>query len=408
MVGDVRRFWVAIGVSAGGSSLSAIAIPMVALLQLRASGFEMGLLTSIDQWAWLVLGLVAGMWVDRLPKLRVLIAVDLLRAVLFAVIVVFLVTGAASMVLLLVVGFAVGLCDVFEVVAHGTVGPLLVGKAELVRVNSRVNSIDAVSRLSGGSVAGAVVAGLGAPVALVADCVSFLVSAFLIRGMSPLQEQLQRNEHVFAGVVREVRQGLVLVLGQRLYRVLLLSSSVYNACAAAQYVLIVLLLKYLHTAQWLYGVLMSAGGVGALLGSAVVPRLVGRWGQLRVWRVFLVVGPVIGLLVPCAFPGIGLVFLVVGSVGLSASVMVTSIISFTIRQTVCPPQMLGRMAAFTRMLTWGVIPLAAMAGGVLGQAVNPRTALFIVAGFFFLEPLIIALSPSHTFSVTVKHQRVGS
>ncbi|WP_084525981.1 MFS transporter [Nocardia vaccinii] len=392
MTRDLRRFWSAIGISAAGSSLSAIAIPMVALFELRTSGLQMGLLTSIEQWAWIALGLLAGTWVDRLPKLGVLVAVDVIRALLFGMLALSVVMHAVSMPILLIVGLAVGVCNVFEIISHGAVGPLLVNSDELVRVNSRVNAIDSVSRLAGSSVAGPVVSTLGATIALIADCVSFIVSALLIRTMSPLHEQREPSPRGSAGVIHEMRDGLALVLREPLYRVLLLSSTAYNACVAAQFVLVLLFLKSLNTPHWLYGILLSAGGIGALIGSAAVPRLTRQWGELATWRFFLVIGPAVGIAVPLAFSGAGLTLFVAGMVVLSASVMITSIISFTIRQSACPPNMLGRMSAITRMITWGVIPVGAIVGGLLAEKFDIRTALFIVAAAFFLEPIIIRMS----------------
>lgn len=380
--------WASVGVNSFGSALTNIALPIIALFSTHASAFELGALISIEQVAWLLFGLIAGVWVDRWSRRLVVIMADLGRALLIGAIPVAVWTGHLQIWLLLVIGLLVGVCQVFGDVAHSALVPEIVDQSGLVGANSRINLTDTASGLSGSAVVGPIVAFLGAPLALIIDAASFIAAAALLRGIqvAPAPRPQRRRFR------RELAEGLHVVIREPLFRTLTLGSAAFNACAAAQYVLGFLFLRELHTPKAWYGLLIAASGVGALLGSAAVPWLVRRWPDAAVWRAGLVAGPAIGILVPLARPGLGLIAFAAGTFGLSAAVAVTSIIGFSARQALCPPEKLGRVWATTRMLTWGIIPLAAMTSGWLAGVIGVRATLWLVAALFFAEPLIIRAS----------------
>ena len=382
---NFRLLWASVGVNSFGSALTNVALPLIALFSLGASSFELGALISIEQVAWLAFGLIAGVWVDRWSRRAVVVSTNLARAVLIALIPVALWTGQLQIWMLFAIGLLVGVCQVFGDVAHGAIVPEIVEHAGLVGANARINLTDTASGLSGSAVVGPIVAFLGAPVALVIDAVSFLLAAVLLRGVRV--EPTAPPER--AEFRRELAQGLAFVARDPLFRTITLGSIAFNACTAAQYVLGFVFLRDLHTPKAWFGILIAAAGVGALLGSAAVPALVRRWPDATVWRFGLVAGPAIGVLVPLARPGLGLLAFAVGTFGLAAAVAVTSIIGFSARQALCPPGMLGRVSATTRMLTWGVIPIAAIGAGWLAGLIGVRATLWIIAGLYFAEPLII-------------------
>jgi MFS family permease len=389
---DVNRnfglLWTSVGVNSFGSALTNIALPIIALFSTHASPLELGALISIEQVAWLLFGLTAGVWVDRWSRRRVMVMAYLGRALLVGVIPIAAWTGHLSIWLLLAIGLLVGICQVFGDVAHSALVPEIVEQSGLVDANSRINLTDTASNLSGSAVVGPIVAFLGAPLALVIDAASFVVAAALLREIrvapTPRPERTRFR--------RELADGLRVVMREPLFRTLTLGSAAFNACTAAQYVLGFLFLRELHTPKAWYGILIAAGGVGALLGSAAVPWLLRRWPDATVWRVGLVLGPVLGMLVPLARPGVGLIAFAVGTFGLGVAVAVTSIIGFSARQALCPPGMLGRVSATTRMLTWGIIPIAAITSGWLAGLLGVRGTLWLVAVLFFAEPLIIRAS----------------
>ncbi len=383
-----RLLWASVGVSAFGNALTEVALPLLALLVVEASPTQLGAVIAVDQVAWLGLGLFAGVWVDRWPRRTVLILSDLGRGVLVAVLPVTYLLGGLSLGVLLVVGLLVGIGNVFAGTAAAAIVPEVVERQHLVRANARITTVDTATGLSGSAVVGPLVAVLGAPVALAVDAASFLASALLLRGL----RTPRRVVDVAAPAPhfrRELVEGVRVVLTDPRFRALTLGTAAFNVCVAGQYVLGLLLLRELGTPVVLYGVLLAAAGVGALLGAALVSRLSAGWGEARVWRTAVVLGPVVGLLVPLTQPGPGLLAYVVGTAGLAAAVCVSSVIGFSLRQAVCPPALLGRVSATTRMITWGLIPAAAVGAGALGGLVGVRPALGVVAVLFFAEPLIL-------------------
>ncbi|MGI8881482.1 MAG: MFS transporter [Jatrophihabitans sp.] len=382
---DFRRLWAAVGTSSFGSALSAVALPLIALFSVHASAVELGALIGVEQVAWLAFGLLAGVWVDRWPRKRVMVLADIGRAVLVGLLPVAAWTGVLQLWMLFAAGLLIGVCNVFDGVAHTAVLPQLVDSSDLIDANSRINVTDTASSLSGSAVVGPIVAFLGAPIALAIDAMTFAASATLVSPIDvpPVESPPRTNFR------HELIDGIRIVVRDSLFRTLTLGSAAFNACTAAQYVLGFLFLRELGVPKAWYGVLLAAGGVGGLLGSALLPRLTRRHGDASLWRVALVAGPTVGLLVPLAQPGIGIVPFAVGTFGLGAAVAMTSVIGFSARQALCPPEILGRVAATTRVLTWGVIPIAAVAGGWLASGVGVRNALWIVAACFFAEPLII-------------------
>jgi hypothetical protein len=385
---NFRLLWASVAVNSFGSALTNVALPLIALFSVGASTFELGALISIEQVAWLAFGLIAGVWVDRWTRRAVVVSANLARALLISGIPVVLWTDQLRIWMLFVIGLLVGVCQVFGDVAHSAIVPEIVDQAGLVGANARINLTDTASGLSGSAVVGPIVAFLGAPVALVIDAISFLLAAVLLRGVRVKRTAPPER----AEFRRELADGLAFVARDPLFRIITLGSTAFNACTAAQYVLAFVFLRDLHTPKAWFGILLAAAGVGALLGSAAVPALVRRWADATVWRVGLVAGPAIGLVIPLAQPGPGLLAYAVGTFGLSAAVAVTSIIGFSARQALCPPGMLGRVSATTRMLTWGIIPLAAIGGGWLAEVIGVRPTLWVIAGLYFVEPLLIRCS----------------
>lgn len=393
MTRNFRLLWASVGVSSFGNALTEVALPLLALFVVGVSPTQLGVVVAVEQVAWLVLGLFAGVWVDRWPRRMVLVASDLGRALLIVALPVAYLSGQLQYWLLVLVGLLVGVGNVFAGVAHSAVIPEIVPRESLIDANAKINAVDTATSLSGSALVGPLVAFLGAPLALAMDAVSFLGSALLLKGLTvpgaapePVLDAPPRHFR------RELADGLRIVAHDPLFRTLTLGSAAFNAAVAAQYVLGLLFLAELETPTAFYGVLLAAGGVGALLGSVLVSRLSARWGEGCVWRVGIVAGPVLGLAVPLAQPGLGLLAYALGTFGLAAAVSVTSIISFSLRQALCPAGLMGRVAATTRVITWGVIPVAAVAGGWLGASAGIRPALWIVAGCLFAEPLIMRMT----------------
>ena len=177
------RFWSAQTISVFGDQISALAIPLTAILVLDASAFEVGLLTAMTWLPHLVFALPAGVWIDARPhRRRMMIAADLLRAAALATLPIAWWLGALTFWQLLAVTFAVGALTVCFDLATVNFVLALVHRAQYVEAQGKMMTTRSLSYIAGPSVAGFLVQVLGAPVALLVDACSFLGSAFALRG----------------------------------------------------------------------------------------------------------------------------------------------------------------------------------------------------------------------------------
>jgi MFS family permease len=150
------------------------------------------------------------------------------------------------------------------------------------------------------------------------------------------------------------------------------------------------LLNTLSVSPLVIGFVLTGASLGGLLGSLAVGKISSRLGSGRAWRLALLVGPLFGLLIPVASEGAGVALYIIGSFGLSAALAIVNINSFSARQAACPAHLVGRMASTSMLITWGLIPLGALFGGLLGEWLGTRTALWIIA-FGFLAPFAFAV-----------------
>lgn len=381
----MRRYTLASACTAFGGAINAVAIPLVGMFSATISSLELGVLVSIEQIAWLMVGLPAGVWIDRWQRRRVVVIAQISRAILIAMIPALVLFGRLSFWTLAIVGLAVGFCEVFGGIAQAALVPEIVPADRLVEANARVNAMQTATSLSGSATVGPIVSLLGAPTALLLDSLACLASSGLIHSIK-VETRLVRHRISFR---RELLDGIRLIAREPLFRTLTIGGVLFNGFMAAQYVLCFVFLRDLGVGRSWFGLLLAASGLGALVGSLLVTRLLRRWRDASIWRFFLLAGPTVGLLIPVASQGWGVTFYIVGSFGMSCAVTASSIIGFTARQTACSSEMLGRTNSAVRVLTWGIIPIGASLGGWIGDLTGSRSALWIVAALFFVEPLIM-------------------
>jgi predicted MFS family arabinose efflux permease len=382
--------WLATGTSALGTAVTDVAVPLLAVLTFHASPLEVAGLVAIEHISWLLIGLPAGVWVDRWPRRTVLMACDLIRAVLMVTIPVAAALGVITLVQLFCVAGLVGLLNVVFTIAQMAVVPALVPAESLSSANGRISATVTGADLSGRSMAGVLVQVLGAPVAVVVDAVSFFLSGILLSRLPARRPDENRPDRRF---LREIGEGLQLTLRDSCFRTMTLTSAVSNLCAAGQYALtIVFLVEVLHVPSAGVGVLAAIGGLGGMAGAAAAGRLARLHGSGKAWRVGLTGAALCGLLVPATTPQWGLICFPLGNVGLSAGIAIAGVISGSARQALCPPALIGRMSATSRVLTWGVVPAGALLAGGLAAGIGIRGALWVFAAGFFAAPLLVKVS----------------
>ncbi len=391
---DFRKLWIGQTISQFGSQVTLVTLPLVAALTLGATPAQMGILGAAEYAPFLALGLVAGIWVDRLPRRPILIAADLARTALLAVIPVAAWLGALRMELLYVVAALAGCATVFFDVAYQSYLPALVRRDELAEGNSKLEASRSVAQIAGAGLAGGLVQLLTAPVALLVDAASFLLSAAVlgrIRAAEPAAMRRPATRRLRA----EIGEGLRVVFGNPLLRPIAActaTSNFFGSIGLAVFVLYVT--RELRLAPGLVGVVFAAGNGGALLGAAVAGRVTRRCGLGTAIIGAIALGGIARLLLPLAgsLPAVALPLLVAAWALLGVGV-IYDIGQVSLRQAITPDHLLGRMNATMRFLVWGTIPLGSLAGGALGEWLGLRPTLVVGALGSLLAPLFPLLSP---------------
>ena len=389
---DFRRLWIGETVSQFGTFISQLALPLVAILVVHATTFEVGLLTTFEMLAFLVVGLPAGAWVDRMRFRWVLIVNDLVRAVALGSIPLAHLLGVLTIGQLYVVALVTGISTVFFDVAYQSYLPELVDRDALVEGNAKLQASESVSQIAGPSVGGVLIQALTAPYAVLVDAVSFLWSASWVGAIKARPPKPERKPDRHLG--REIMEGLRFVLGNRLLRDIAMCTGSFNLLNNVTFaVYFILLARNLHLSAGVIGLFTSAAAVGGLLGSFVASRLARRFGQGPTILLSTLITVPAGFVMPFVHRDWTLGLLAIAQLVVWGCGVIYNITQVSFRQGLCPPHLLGRMNATMRFLVWGTLPLGAFLGGVLGSTIGIRHTLLVAAIAGFVPVLPILFSP---------------
>ncbi|SDY40631.1 Predicted arabinose efflux permease, MFS family [Micromonospora pattaloongensis] len=389
-----RRYWSAQTVSLFGDQITVLAVPLLAVLAIGAGPAEMGYLTAASLLPNVFLSLPAGAWVDRYPRRRqVMIIADLGRAGLLLAVPLLWWADALNLPLLCVLAFLVGTLSVFFEVAHSSLFAALVRRADYVDANSLINGSRAMSYVAGPSIGGVLVQVLTAPVALVADVLTYLTSAVFLTRIRVTERPVQSGPGLgmFAGV-RYVARSAVL-------RAILLGTTTLNLF---NYMFAVLFVLYVTTeldvSPGVLGLIIGAGAFGGLLGAAITGPVSRRIGIGPALILGLVVFPAPLVLVPLAGGPRPLVLaLLFAAEFVSAlGVMVLDIAAGSVQIAATPETMLAVVSGFKRTVNYGIRPVGALIGGALGAAIEVRPALWIATLGALLGVFWVVFSPLRT------------
>ena len=383
-----RRYWSASTVSMFGDQMSGIALPLAAVLVLHAGAAQMGYLTALEWLPSLLFGLHAGAWVDRHGRRRrTMIAADLGRAALFASIPACYALHLLTLPQLYAVTFGAGALSVMFNVSDATLFVSIVSPEQYVDGQSLIYGSRALSFVGGPSVGGILVQALSAPVAVAADALSFLGSAFFLSRIRPAEPPTDDSRG-------SVSAGARFIAGSALVRASLISAATinfFNLMFGALYLLYAV--RVLHIKAGLVGVLIGAAAVGALLGSAVTKRIAARIGAGWAYAAgcLLFTAPLV--LWPFAHGShwVVLAMLFAAEFLSGFGVMVLDISIGAIFAAVIPDTLRSRVTGAFQAVNYGTRPLGALLGGLLGSAIGLRPALWVatlggIAGFVLLLP----------------------
>jgi MFS family permease len=389
------KLWVGESISLIGSQVTLLAMPLLAAVTLRATPLQMGTLGTLQYIPWLLVGLFAGAWVDRMRRRPIMIVADLGRAGLLGLIPIAGLANILRMEHLYVLGFVVGILNVMFDVAYSAYLPALISKDRLVEGNSKLQASASIAEIAGPGIGGGLVQLITAPMAIGVDAVSFIASALSlawIRAPEPEPRQVEQSR----SILREVGEGLRLVFSNPTLRAFALTSASANFCIDIHLAVFVLYAtRTLSVSPLLLGAMYSIASLGGLVGSLAAGRLVGRFGlgrsiiggQLLVVFALILI-PISGGVLEVAIP---LVVVAQALWGFGAVVYIVN--SVSLRQSITPNAYQGRVMASLRFVSWGVSPLGFLAGGFLGEAVGLRQTLLVAGLASILSLLFLAFSP---------------
>jgi MFS family permease len=425
---DFTKLWSAATISLLGTQISQIAIPAIAVLLLHVSPFEVALLGTVEFLPFLLFTLPAGVWVDRLPRRRILISGDLGRALMLATIPIAWFSGVLTIWQLYVVGFVNGLLTVFFDIADQSYLPTVLERDQLVDGNAKLQASSSIAQIIGQPLGGGIIGLLTAPVAVALDAISYVASALLVfairrperasrarssaaavsaeetadapeAGASVAAEVSVDRQAAGADVGRasvrqEVTEGLRFVTRHRYLRNIAATTGLSNLFGNIVFA-IYPIYAYVNLGLTPEQVGLAGGGfgLGAFVGAFTANRIAERIGVGPTIVASIALAAPSGLLIAIATHETAVLFLAASGFIGSWGAVVYNVNQVSLRQAITPEPLLGRMNATMRFLVWGTIPIGQIIGGTLATVTSTQTAVWIGALASLVSFVPVALSP---------------
>ncbi|MGO9262444.1 MAG: MFS transporter [Bryobacteraceae bacterium] len=406
---EFRKLFAGQAISQIGSRISREGLPLTAYMVLGASPMQMGILSGASAAAVLLLGLFAGAFADRVRRRPIMIAADLGRAALLATVPMAALAGRLGMTQLVLVAAGCGILTMVFDVSYQAYVPSLVEPDALLEANSRLALSESIAEVAGPPLAGVLVQTLTAPVAIAFDAFSFVISAASLGwirqpepGPKGTPERTPKGAPVSGSegtprshILHEILEGLRFSWHNPYLRAMVLCRATGAFFAGFHMaVYIIFAMGTLHLTPAVLGVLVAVGGASSIVGALAAPRLVERWGYGNSLIGAIAIGGAANFFIPMAHGPVwlGAAFLAAAQVG-DATWPVYSINQLGIRQSVTPPHLLGRVNSAAELTFRGVLPVGALAGGVLAGTIGIRPTMLLSASGFSLSLLWLVFSP---------------
>jgi MFS family permease len=375
-----RRFWIGQTISVFGDQVTGLALPIVAVLMLGADPTQMGLLTAIGLLPHLLFSLPAGAWLDRVHRRRrLMILADIGRAIAIAVVPVAYLLHVLDLNLLFVVAFVVGTFAVVFDISWNTIFVSVAKREQFVEATALLNGSRSLASVAGPAISGILIQLFKAPLALVADALSFLGSAFFLGRVSAAEPPIEKEP----GTIRQqLTSGLSFLFRDPIMRPTILSAAtlnLFNFCFQGLFILYAA--TYLHVAPGILGLALGLGAVGGVIGALTASRVGRVLGIGRAYVLGLILFPGSVFLIPLAqgLPELAiLAFLFLSEFGQGIGVMILDINVGAMIQARTPDRIRGRAGGAFRFTNMGIRPIGATIGGVLGGILGVQETLFIV------------------------------
>lgn len=370
---NYRLLWTAATVSNIGDGVVFAALPLLAASLTRDPALVAGVSTAVGL-PWLLFPLVSGALVDRWDRRRVMAAADTFRCILYVILGVAVLTDRASMPLLYTIAFCVGTAETLFDNASQAMMPAIVERQRLESANSRLYASELVTNQFIGPPLGAFLFTAAAAAPFLLDGLSFALAAALVVAIRvPVRPRAAERRPLRS----EIAEGLRWLWRQRLLRALAVMLGLWNLVSTASFAIIVLYaLEELGLSERAYGVFIAAGSVGGLLGTLVASKVSARLGRARALIASVAIASAM-FIVPAITSSAVVAaasFVVSGIVS-----VVWNVITVSLRQSIIPSHLLGRVNSVYRLFGWGTIPLGAAIGGWIARVAGLRAPFWLGA-----------------------------
>lgn len=391
---DFMKLWLGQTVSEFGSHITGTGLPLVAVITLAASPAELGILAALGSVPILLFSLAAGVWVDRMPRRPIMIGADLARLLLLLTVPIAAISGYLSMPLLYIVTIGLSLLTLLFNVAYRAVLPGLVSREHLLEGNTKLATSSSLAEVGGPAIAGLLIQLISAPMAMLLDALTFLISAISLGLIRKPEAPAPKSKP--ESLLRAMRTGVDVIWHHPVLRALVVADTLrafFGSFFAALYSLYVV--RELGLSAIALGVIIGAGGVGALLGSVVAQRVTRYLGVGLVLTVLPLLSGVLNLLVPLAGgpPLLAAGMLILTQLVGDAMWSVHGINEISLQQALVPDQLLGRANATVFFLVHGVAPIGAVLAGIIASATSARFGLLVAVVGFVCIALWVLTTP---------------
>jgi MFS family permease len=392
------KLWGGEAVSQIGTQVSVLAMPLTAIITLRASAQQVGFLNAAQFAPYLVIALVVGVWLESHRRRPALLVANLGRFILLGMIPLLFALGSLTIAVLYAVAFLAGLLSALFDVAYLVYLPSLVEKDELVEANAKLEATYSVAQVAGPGLGGLLVQTFTAPFAILADAISYGLGALSVAWIHRPEPHHPRDGRR-PSMRTEIRVGLETTFRNPLLLPLVLQSAWFNLFEQATLTLTLLYaVRTLHLSPGLLGLILATGSIGALGGTFVASRIGQALGVGRTIVVSIMLGSAGLVLVPLASGSkrVASLTLVTGFLIYGLGTAVYNVHSLSLRIAIIPPSLLARVTATFRFVVYGTIPLGALLAGFLGTAIGLRPALRVVVTALVAASVVFAFSRIRT------------
>jgi MFS family permease len=391
---NFNKLWFGQSISLIGTNVSYLAVPLLAIFAIDAGALELGLIGLAETAPFLLVTLWAGAWIDGRRRIPVMLVSDVIRAAILVLIAALALVGMLNLAIIIVLMFVFGVFSVLFEVAYYSILPSVVHRSDLLQANGRLQTSLSVAWAVGPNIGGWVTQLMAAPFAILVDAVTFVLSYGALKRMR-VTEKITVPEGPRESRARQIREGLVYVWRKPVLRAITASSALYNLFTNWVMTLWpVFAVRQLELSPGMIGFVGSCGVIGSVVGAVIAVRIIKAagagptyvWTKAVAWLSVLSLG-LVPAHSPFTIPLLGLAF------AFSGFLVVSNVVSVTLRQVITSDVMLGRMTATYKFVSFGAMALGAFIAGIAGEILGLRTAM-IVGGIGLVTTVLVALTPT--------------